>query len=149
MVSEEIPDGEFPVKMGTLATLNGYDKINTVLKDYSKEFIREYKVEIPATKRREALIITMTAPKLGDYAAVEDGDVVTVINQRKPTIDTPKGKLRVNIGDLPMPTSSFLLKQIELAEGNVLTQSQFIHPATDQPAVIDFTDYPEFLLGKS
>lgn len=149
MVSEEIPNGEFPMVMGTLAEINGYDKNNTVLKDYSTEFIREYQVVIPASKRRESLTITMTAPKLAVYAAIEDGDIVTVINQRKPTIDTAKGKLRVNIGDLPMNTSAYLLKQIEIAEGNVLTQSQFIHPATDQQQVIDFTDYPEFLLGKS
>ena len=148
-VAEEIPNGEFPMTMGTLAALNGYDKNNTVLKDYSTEFIRKYQVEIPATKRREGMLITMTAPKLAAYAAIEDGDIVTIINQRKPTIKTEKGEYRVNIGDLPMHTSTFLMKQIEIAEGNVFTQTQFIHPATDQPTVIDFTDYPEFLLGKS
>jgi hypothetical protein len=149
MVNEEIPDGEFPMTMGTLAVINGYDKNNTVLKDYSTEFIREYTVEIPASKRRESMTITMTAPKLVVYAAIEGGDIVTIINQRKPTIDTSKGKLRVNIGDMPMNTSTFLMKQIEIAEGQVFTQSQFTHPATDQQQVIDFTDYPEFLLGKS
>ncbi len=148
-LKEKITDGEFGFELGTLAKANGFvDKNNTVLKTV-EEYERKYVVTIPKTKRREEVSIRMTAPFLSRYIKVTDEDVITMIKQRKPEVKNEKGWLRLNVDDLPMPTASFLLAEIEKAEGKVHTQTKFTHPQTGEISVIDFTNYPEFLLGKS
>lgn len=152
VIKEEIKDGEFPFQVGKLAYKNGYsvngDKVNTVLKKY-EDLDRDYIVTLKATKRRKAMKIRMTAPKIGSYLKAQDDSIIAVLNQRAPSIEKEKGWFRVNIADLPMNTSTLLMKSIEEFEGAVHTQTKFKHPKDDAITVIDFTDYPEFLLGKS
>jgi hypothetical protein len=153
-VSEEIPDGEFAFTLGNLAEANGYkDKNNTVLKKYS-DMSRTYTVTLPESKvrgkiRRPKMVVTMIAPTVAAYSKmVNVEDVCQMINQRKPTVEDGKGSIRLNVGDLPMNFSNMLLSEIDVNEGKVHTQTKFTHPDTGMASIIDFSDYPEFLLGK-
>jgi hypothetical protein len=151
-IKEEVEDGEFAFEYGKIAYNNGFKKeangkINTVLKEY-KDLDRDYMVKIGGSKRRKALNVRMTAPPMSMYMANKNEDIVTIINQRNPSIKKESGWVRLNIADLPMNTSAKLMKLIEENEGAVHTQTQFTHPYTGNITTIDFTDYPEFLLGK-
>lgn len=151
-IKEEISGGEFAFEFGKIAYNNGLKKeedgkINPVLKEY-KDLDRDYMVKLGGSKRRKPLVVRMTAPPMSMYMANKNEDIVTIINQRNPSIKKDTGWVRLNISDLPMNTSAQLMKLIEENEGTVHTQTQFSHPYTNEITTIDFTDYPEFLLGK-